>query len=124
MIVNRLENNHMLFDTWEEVLDFVKIEGKKWGWELRTNSNADYDPVDEGYLKIYRKAGVPEIQLPPKYMELWATKSCFVSPVGIPIWITEKPQRVGWVGTGYIFDGCPDLEESRIRYTLKLDDEF
>jgi hypothetical protein len=114
----------MLFDTWEEVLGFIQNEGKKWGWELRPNGNLEYDPLGEGYLQIYRNAGVPEDKLPPKYMELWATRSCFVSPVGIPIWISEEPKRVGWVGTSYIFNGSPHISKYWDRYTLKLDDEF
>lgn len=114
----------MLFDTWDEVLGFIENEGKKWGWELRPNSNPDYDPRTELYLNIYRNAGVPEAQLPPKYMELWATRSCYLDLVGLPAWISEKPQRVGWVGTSYIFNGSPHIEKYRTRFTLKMDDEF
>lgn len=124
MITFELEHNYMLFDTWEEVLGYMQNEGREWGWELRPNSNPKYNPLDDGYLAIYRKSGVPENLLPPKYMELWATKSRYQGVTGIPMWVTEKPQRVGWVGTSYIFNGAPHISKYWDRYTLKLDDEF
>ena len=113
-------HNVIRCDSWEELLEYVKTEGVKFGWELR---DPPPNSITAGMLEEFRKCGVPENELPPKYKELWATRSTNLTIISSkPLWDRKDPIRVGWAGVSYMFNAKAFVPEYRNLFLIKFDD--
>ena len=106
-------------DSWEEVVSYVATIGKMWGWELLPPP----EPFAPGEIERYREEGIPDEELPPKYMELWAKRTRSRNRDGRPYWQSSEPRRVGSAGVAYVLNGNASDEECRRLYLITYEQE-
>ena len=100
-------------NSWEGFLTFMQNEGKAFGWELREPEQ----PLDKSDLDGYREAGVPESELPPKYMEVWKTKELDEGKEHK----VDPPEYVGIAAVSYVLNGTPWHAPYRNLFMIRVD---